>query len=134
MPDLEMTLDTVIEVTFPEPEASPEIADSEAMTPLTAPRSAPKPPSISHYANANYRRIQSYVIEGKTSQVNLLVVWIDNTSKGWNMSGEFDVQEADEPLLLRYWPSFGGRCVVTRLKVYHVFKIVRKSEYGYAVQ
>lgn len=47
------------------------------------------------------------------------------------MSGEFDVQEADEPLPLRYWPSFGGRCVVIRLKVYHVFKIVRKSEYGW---
>ncbi|EWY83012.1 hypothetical protein FOYG_15088 [Fusarium oxysporum NRRL 32931] len=51
MPDLEMTLDTVIEVTFPEPEASPAIADSEAMTPLTAPRSAPKPPSISLLAS-----------------------------------------------------------------------------------
>ncbi|EXA35185.1 hypothetical protein FOVG_13946 [Fusarium oxysporum f. sp. pisi HDV247] len=102
MPDLGMALDTVIDVTIPEPEASPEIADSEAMTPLTAPRSAPKPPSISHYANAKYRRIQSYIVERKTSRVNLLVAWIENTSKGWNMSGEFDVQEADEPLLLSY--------------------------------
>ncbi|PCD25417.1 hypothetical protein AU210_014524 [Fusarium oxysporum f. sp. radicis-cucumerinum] len=102
MPDLGIALDTVIDVTIPEPEASPHIADSEAMTPLTAPRGASKPPSISHYANAKYRRIQSYIVERKTSRVNLLVAWIDNTSKGWNMSGEFDVQEVDEPLLLRY--------------------------------
>ncbi|KAM0343542.1 hypothetical protein ACHAPU_008437 [Fusarium lateritium] len=101
-----------------------------------SPRNAKSHIPESPFRHGTEFEVLSHAVNSPKHTVEILLEWreTNETVRMTSRIPEIDVQKSISETLYAYWRKLGGRCVVTNLSMYHVYKILEETDNKYLVQ